>query len=130
VTITEKSKMLWSAFSTKVNSLLADPANEGKSGMQLLIEADRSVRKAFGMAPRGQKAAAVPAKGKQPVTPKVPAAKVPDSMVNLSEVPAAGEHESDPFAHIDRIKDPVLKEQALAAMTPQQEAAYLRSARG
>ena len=127
--LTDRSAMLFSAFASRVNLLLKDPANVGKSGMLIQIEADRAVRKAFGLPPRGEKAkpAAATAKGKG--KPAAPAATVSKEVVNLAEIPAAGEHDADPFAAIDRIKDPIRREEMLAAMTPQQEAAYLRGAR-
>ncbi len=132
--ITDKSAMLFSAFASRVNVLLKDPANAGKSGMLIQIEADRAVRKAFNLPARGKAASAVAAKpgekGKVlPLKPAAPAATVPANVVNLGELPAAGEHDADPFANIDRIKDPVEREEALARMTPQQEAAYLKGAR-
>jgi hypothetical protein len=127
--ITDKSAMLFSAFASRVNVLLKDPANAGKSGMLIQIEADRAVRKAFNLPARGKTTplATQVVNGKK--TPKAPAATVPASVVNLGELPAAGEHDADPFANIDRIKDPVEREEALARMTPQQEAAYLKGAR-
>ncbi len=129
--LTDRSTMLWSAFAARVNLLLKDPDNAGKSGMQIQIEADRAVRKAFGLPPRGQKAGKAAAPTKE-VKPAVPGATISKGVVNLAEVPAAGAHDEDPFAGIDRIKDPVQREQAIAAAmdkNPQFEQAYLRGAR-
>ena len=122
-TLTAKSDMLFGALSSQYARLLKDPVNTGKSQKAVLVMADKAVREAFSM-PLPGKAAAVPAALKPPV----PAAKLAKGVVNLATVPPAGEHDADPFAHIDRMRG-VAKEEALAAMTPQQEAAYMRGAR-
>ena len=98
--------------------------------MQIQVEADRAVRKAFDLPARGGKPGV---KGEKPalsvVKPKVPAAPLPDQP-NLAELPAAGEHDANPFAYIDGEKDPVKKEEMLAKLTPAQEEHYLRTGRG
>jgi hypothetical protein len=132
--ITDRSRMLYGALSNQVNSMLSDPANKGKSGIQILVTADRAVRKALGLPAPGKQATATKPAAKpvdaKPVIPKAPVATLTKGAdINLARIPAAGEHDADPFAHIDAIKDPYAKEQAILNLNDRQRDAYLRSAR-
>ena len=127
-TFTDRSEMLFGALSSQVAKLLRDPANKNKTGMQILIQADKIVCKTFNIT-RGAKPAAAAAKLAEPAKPAAPQAKLSKDAVNLSTIPAAGTHDTDPFAWLDNLQG-IAKEEALAALTPQQEAAYMRGARG
>lgn len=121
-TLSDRSLAMFGALQGQVNRLISDPAWQDKPGMAILIEADKRVLSALGQPERG--------KGKATTTgkPAPPAAPLPNQP-NLAQIPAAGEHDADPFAYIDRIKDPLAKEQAIASMGPEKQAAYLAGAK-
>ena len=118
-----EGKMRQAALNAAINSM----ENAGElSDMQLLIEADKLVRKSMGMSAReaaGQKSAATaPAKpsGKPPATRP--------TVQTLSNVPAAhGNDVGDPFAALDRLSG-VAYENAIERLTPEQRDAYLARA--
>jgi hypothetical protein len=118
-TVTVKADAMYGAFNKAVERLNAKPENATKSGMQILVEANRLVRQAFGMTAE----AAKPAGEKKPLAPR---AKLDPKAVNLSQIPAAGDHDADPFSYIDRMTDPYAKEQALANLTGPQLESYLK----
>ena len=98
--LTEKSKLLYAAFATKVNALLNDPANKGKSGMQVQLEADRVLRKELGLPPRGKQTAAPAAKPEEKKPDVKPAAQR-RTAPSLKDVPISGNEDvSNPFAAI------------------------------
>jgi hypothetical protein len=122
-TPTDRAQMIYAALVNQVSKLNADPANATKSGMQILVMADKAVRTALGLpAVTGKVPAAKPAKV------AAPAAPIPNKP-NLSQLPAAGEHDADPFAYLDRITDPFAKEEALGKLTDAQLSNYLSGAR-
>lgn len=119
---TLKADALYGALEKAVEKITAQ--NPGKPLMWRLIEADKVVRNTFGMPPRTAAATPAPTSGK----PKPPAAPLPNQP-SIRDVPAAGDHDSDPFAYIDRISDPYQRERAINALSDTQRDAYERGAR-
>lgn len=115
-----KDEILRSALAASIRKLDADTANAGKPLAWFLEEADRQVRERF--AAPAQTAAGKPAKGAK--APNL--SSVPKTLANL---PAAelSETGGGEFAYLDKLEGMDL-ERALAKMTPEQEARYLRSA--
>lgn len=123
-TLTTRSDMLFGALSSQVSRMLKDPASQNMTGMQILVKADREVRKAFNLPQPGKRAAApaAPAPAAAPATP-TPEQKPPTaarSVPNLSQVPVAeGEEVNNPFSAILRLSGDKF-EQAIERMTPAQ----------
>ena len=112
-----KDDILRSALAASIRKLDADTKNAGKPLAWFLEEADRQVRERFNTP--------AVAKGKQ--QPKAPnLSAVPKT---LSSLPAADLSETGggEFAYLDKL-DGMALERALAKMSPEQEARYLRSA--
>lgn len=124
--ISRRSMMLDAAFVNEFNAMSKDPANASKTNRSLLIQADKAVREAFNIPAPGKKAA--PVQQAAPAKPAVPQARLSKDAVNLAALPAAGDHDTDPFAAVESLTG-IQKEEALARMTPAQEAAYLRGSR-
>lgn len=107
-----KDPILRAALAASVKTLDADKANAGKPLAWFLEEADRKVRLLMAAKPR------------QPKTPNLSA--VPKTLATMpaAELPETGGGE---FAHLDKL-DGLDLERALAKLSPEQEARYLRSA--
>jgi len=94
-----KSAALEGAVVAVTNGLLKDPKNNAKSGMQIMIEAERIVRKDLGLPAKGKPAA----KETQAEPEKKPAA-AKRTAPNLSKVPVADqEATNNPFSAILRL---------------------------
>jgi hypothetical protein len=119
-----RSDALYGALGKMVDVIVSDPTKAHYTDMQILVEADRAVKEAFGINQKqaGQKSKAVDiARGK-------PAARMPE-MVTLSDIPSDAQNstEGDPFAAIDRLTGQAY-EDAIERMTPAQKKAYEDSA--
>ena len=98
---TSKATLLFGAFQKAVELTAKKPEAAGWVGMKLLLEADKTVKQAFGLnAP-----VIPPVKGKPVGDGGKPPARVPDTKT-LREVPAAGTNSvgDDTFAQIDKLK--------------------------
>lgn len=118
--------MLESALDTAVKTLSTDEGNKDKSMAWYLEEADRKVRALFNNAaeptpPKDKDNKPNPDKetGKKPSLGKIPP--------NLGDLPAADivDTGGDEFAKLDKLSGIPL-EQALAKLTPEEEARYLK----
>ncbi len=117
-----KSKTLMGALREAVSTISADPKNANFSGMQLLIEADKAVKDAFGIKP----AAAAPAGPAAP--PAKPPAKLPDDQT-LADIPASAVNEtSGAFDELDKLTGEAYEE-ALARLPARMRNAYLDDSR-
>ena len=112
-----KNPMIMAALNASVKQLGADPANAKRPAAYFLEEADRQVRKLFGMGA---------AAGDKPGPKQPDLSKVPKTLSQLpsAEMAETGEVE---FAYQDKL-DGMALEVALRKMTPEQEARYLGSA--
>lgn len=115
-----KDEILRSALAASIRKLDADTANAGKPLAWFLEEADRQVRERF-----AEPAVAKTAKGaKGAKAPNL--SSVPKTLANLPAADLA-ETGGGEFAYLDKLEGMDL-ERALAKMSPEQEARYLRSA--
>ena len=122
-TQTERAAMLHAALNAQIQRLNSLPGSDTKSGMQILVEADKAVRKLFNL-PVGKPAvaaAAVPDKEK-PAAVNRPALKEV-SEKTLSGVPVAeGEHVDSMAKAVTRLNGPKF-EATLENMTDAQRRA-------
>jgi hypothetical protein len=117
-TLTIRADALYGAINQQVKRLNNIPANASKSGIQILIEADRAVRQAFGIPVASGKAPAPAAK--PAAAPGKPPARVPNQPT-LANVPVAeGEQVGNPFAAILRLSGEKY-EKAIEKMSPSQQ---------
>jgi hypothetical protein len=116
---TVKAEAMYAALSSQVKRLNADPANAAKSGMQILLAADKAVRQAFNIPLPGKKAEATPAK---PEVKKVPAAPR-GAVKTLAHTPAAADNEVQPYAALMKLEGEDFIE-AVEKMTPAQRDAF------
>jgi hypothetical protein len=119
----ERKDAMFSTLGATVQKLQADAKYQHLSGIALLLEADKRVRKVFGVKPKDKKAAAPAAddKASKPPAPK-PGHKT------LADVPAAAANSTgDPFAEVDKLTGEAF-EAAIERMTPAQKAEYERRA--
>ena len=123
-TQTERAVMLHAALNAQIQRLNSLPGSDTKSGMQILVEADKAVRKLFNL-PAGKPAAAatvtIPGKEK-PAAVNRPALKEV-SEKTLSGVPVAeGEHVDSMAKAVTRLNGPKF-EATLENMTDAQRRA-------
>lgn len=114
-----KNESILAALNVEVKKLANDSANAKKPASFFLEEADRQVRKLFGMGDAPLKA--VKQAGRQPDLSKVPK--------TLAQLPAAEMAETGDveFAYLEKLEGMDL-ERALRKLTPEQEARYLGAA--
>jgi hypothetical protein len=117
-----KDKYLLGALNAAVIDIANDPANKTRSGPWILAEADRVIRARFNLAGEQKDTPKDPMKAKIPARARV---QVPPTVGNMpnAEIPDTGG--GDEFAHLDKL-NPFEREAALARLTPDQEARYLR----
>jgi hypothetical protein len=121
-TFTEQSQEMFDLFKIKVSRFEKDPRYANAPGMELLLAADKAVRKTLGV---GKAAPSAPLKEAAPAKPGVkPPAKLPENKT-LSEIPAAAGEEitGDPFAALDKLSGEAY-EKAIEKLTPAQKEAY------
>ena len=113
----ERREIMYGAFRQKADALTAKQAETGMSDMEILVNADKAVKRIFNIKP----AEAAPVV----VAPeKKPPAKLPD-IVTLGDLPAAAPTslDSDPFAALDKLTGEAY-EAALERLTDQQRRIY------
>ena len=113
--------VLFGALGKMVESITNDPTKAHLTDIQILIEADKAVKDAFGIKP----AAAGPGKEKViDIAKGKPPAPLPDH-VTLGDIPAAGAEDvgDDPYSALDKLSGEAY-EAALERLTPQQKDAY------
>lgn len=116
-------QVMYAALNAAVINLAAKPENAGRSGAWMLKEADRMVRARFQPAAKPAEDPSKP-KGDKPKDRKPDLSQVPTTLAQLPAA-AAAETGTDEFAHLDNLSGIEL-ENALARLTPDQEARYLR----
>ncbi len=127
-TFSIRADAMFGALSKQVERLNSIPANAAKSGMQILLEADKLVRQAFGLPLPG--ATAKPAVATAPAATKPAAAETKPAAATrtvqtLSNVPVAeAEQVGNPFSAITRLSGEKF-EKALEQMSPAQREAML-----
>ena len=122
-TYTVKASALYGAIDSQVKRLNADPANEAKSDMQILVEADRLVRKIFNLPAPSKKAAAAAASVKK--DEKAPAAVRPKLKTLAGTPEAASSQDASPYANLMNLKGEEF-ERAIERMTTAQKEAFER----
>ena len=125
--VTEPKELLrrdamFGALEKMVSTMTTDPKYTHYSDMQVLIEADKIVKEAFGVKPT-----AVSSAGKDKLAAIIkekPKAPLPDH-VTLGDIPAAGAEDvgDDPYAVLDKLTGEAY-EAALERLTPTQKDAY------
>jgi hypothetical protein len=124
-----ENKILRSALNTAVVDIAKIPENANKPGSWVLQEAHKAVQEAMGIktpSPTAEEAAAAAAAAAAKLAGRKPnLTAVPKTLANLpaADIQATG---VDEFAALDRLEGVEL-EQALAKLTPDQEARYLRA---
>ncbi len=115
-----KRTAIYGALGKTVEAIMADPSKSHLTDMQILLEADRQVKEAFGIT---KPAAVATKKGAAPIINK-PKAALPN-IVTLSDVPAAGRNsvDGDPFSALDHLSGEAY-EDALERLTDAQRKAY------
>jgi hypothetical protein len=117
-----KNKLVMASLDTAVKDLANQPENANRPAAWFLKEADRQVREAMGLtaAPAADKKKDPPPSRKPDLT------KIPP---NLGGLPAAevAETGTGEFAHLENL-DGIKLEQALAKLTPDEQARYLEAA--
>jgi hypothetical protein len=116
-----KSNALFGALNEMVKSITSDPVNAKLSGMEVLVKADKEVKKAFGFKP--------PEKKVSDAKTNKPPAKKPD-VKTLGNVPQAATNQEgidDSFALIDKLTGEAY-ENALERMSDKTREAYLSRA--
>ncbi len=102
---TLESNMIWGALGKAVENIQAK--NPNLSGMQILIEADKVVKKMF--APKEPAPAAKEEPAPEKKTEKPPA-KMPEEFVDLGALPAAGKNSTEgSFAQLDKLTGKALE---------------------
>ena len=119
---TPKGKALYAALNTQIQLLNADPKNATKSGMQILVEADKAIWTMFNMPARGKAVAAAAKPGEKPAA--VDRKALADlSKKTLSGVPVAqGENTDSVLTALTRLSGEAY-ERALERLTPEQRQA-------
>jgi hypothetical protein len=112
----ERREIMYGAFRQKADALTAKQAETGMSDMEILVAADKAVKRIFNIKP----AEAAPVVAPE----KKPPAKLPD-IVTLGDLPAAAPTslDSDPFAALDKLTGEAY-EAALERLTDQQRRIY------
>lgn len=119
----DKSPALYNALDAQVRALSADPEKAGLTLRQLLEQAKRDLRKAFGLQDE-KPAAKVPdqkQKAKAQEQGKKKAAALPPS---LDDLPSAGDSQESEFAFMDKMHGSA-KTKAFNKMTAEQQKRYL-----
>lgn len=115
---TPKGDALFGALNAVVKSLDKDPKYASATGIELLVAADRIVRKEFGIG--GNPPAPPESPGRKPAAP-LPTVKT------LADIPSAAPNTTDgPWAGIDRLQGQAY-EDALERMSPEQRDQYMNS---
>lgn len=118
-TLSDRSIALFSVLQGQVNRLIKDPAWQDKPGMAILVEADKRVLKALGMAERGKGRPATPAAA-TPAAETKPSATERNTPPNLAEVPIAEQEQvGNQYSALTRLSGEKF-EKALERMTPEQ----------
>lgn len=118
-TLTGRSEMLFGALSSQVSRILKDPASANKSGMQILVAADKAVRAAFSL-PAPGKAVTQPPPAAAPAKPAVKPPAAQRTAPTLKDTPIAeGEQIGNPYSAILRLSGEKY-ERAIERMTPAQ----------
>jgi hypothetical protein len=111
--------MLFGALSSQVSRILKDPASANKSGMQILVAADKAVRAAFSL-PAPGKAVTQPPPAAAPAKPAVKPPAAQRTAPTLKDTPIAeGEQIGNPYSAILRLSGEKY-ERAIERMTPAQ----------
>jgi len=119
---TPKSRALFGALNSMVKEITADPANNGLSGIAVLVKADKLVRESFGLPTPGK------AKKAEEVVDKKPPAEIPDEKT-LADLPASMPNDTGNWmTALDKLSGEPL-EKALAALTPSQRERYRTGAK-
>jgi hypothetical protein len=109
------------AWDDWIKRLAANPANAKLSDTELLTLAHKKVLVEFEIAPRA--AAAAPAKPAKPGARAPRLDNLPPTLANLPAASAATAGDEGEFAHLDKLSG-MAYEQAIARMTPEQQARY------
>lgn len=120
---TSKGRALFGALSETVATISKEAKFQGVSGIRLLVEADRQVKEAFGIAPtkpKEEKKSEEKPKGKEVVKPPTP---IPD-VKTLKDAPNAAPNSTDSvYSALDKLSGEAY-ESALEKLTPEQRAKY------
>ena len=114
----ERREIMYGAFRQKADALTAKQAETGMSDMEILVNADKAVKRVFGV--KKDSTPAAPAKPPE----RKPGAKLPD-IVTLGDIPAAAPTglETDPYAALDNLTGEAY-EAALEKLTDEQRKRY------
>lgn len=117
-----KSRVIEGALVATVNDMLKDPANSSKSDMQILIEAEREVRKELKLPSPGATPAEKPSTPSEKPAGGKPSAKDRPIPPNLAQVPIADEETiGNPFAAILKLSGEKFEEAIAKLSQAQQE---------